>query len=229
MTTQQAGATQGFAEALDDEAVVSFLIAHPDFFERHPDLVARLRVPHDAGGAVSLIEHQVGVLRAQFNTERRRFRHLIDRARDYEALAARFHGLVLLLIAAPDLERVAAVLHHDLCQALNAEAVALKLFPVQPDPADPDPLVGAFLGFLGRDRSLCGPLDAERNGALFDAQGEAVRSAALIPIRGGDSAGVLAIGSSDPARFGPDLGTELLDRLGEIVSAKLRVLRQGNG
>lgn len=226
MTTRQAEETRDPAEAIAEDAVAAYLEAHSAFFERRPDLVARLTVPHASGHAVSLIEHQVSVLRSQLDTERRRFAHLIARARDFESLSGRLHDLSLQLIAAHDLERVQTVLSEALRQEFNAEAVTLKLFPLESDAdaTEPDETVSAFMEFVDREHSLCGPLDAERNGVLFGEQREAIHSAALVPVRADARSGVLAIGSSDPERFGPDMGTDLLDRLGEIVSQKLRVL-----
>ena len=227
--SQQAEETRSPAEAIADDAVAAYLGAHPEFFQRHPDLVASLKVPHASGKAVSLIEHQVGVLRGQLATERRRLAHLIARARDFETLSSRLHGLSLQLIAAHDLECVEAVLREALCQEFNAEAVNLKLFPLEPETADSDATSGTFLELVDREHSLCGPLDAVRNGVVFGDQGESIHSAALIPVRGDGHSGVLAIGSSDPERFGPDMRTDLLDRLGEIVSQKLRVLHAPDG
>ena len=222
--TQQAEEPRSPAQAIAEDAVAAYLGAHPEFFERHPDLVAGLKVRHASGKAVSLIEHQVGVLRGQLETERRRLAHLIARARDFETLSTRLHGLSLQLIAAHDLERVQAILREALCQEFNAEAVNLKLFPLEPDTAESDETLSTFLELVDREHSLCGPLDTERNGVVFGEHSDTIRSAALIPVRGDGHSGVLAIGSSDPERFGPDMGTDLLDRLGEIVSQKLRVL-----
>ncbi len=161
MTTEQAENTQGTEAPLGDEAVADFLMSNPDFFQRHTDLVARLRVPHGAGAAVSLIEHQVSVLRRQLETERQRLAHLIARARDYETLSGRLHGLILQLIAAPDQERVEAALCDSLRREFSAEEVTLKLFPVEAA-TEPDAVLSAFRDFLDREHSLCGPLDPER-------------------------------------------------------------------
>ncbi len=230
MTSQSAEESGRSAEPMAESDVAAFLEAHPDFFEHQPDLVARLRVPHASGRAVSLIEHQVAVLRTQLQTERRRLAHLIARAQEFETLSTRLHHLYLHLIAAGDLEQVESVLHEVMSREFNAEAVSLKLFPVgESDAADSDPAVAAFLGFLDREHSLCGPLEPERNLVLFGDRSEAIRSAALIPVRTEDRCGVLAIGSSDHGRFGAEMGTDLLDRLGEIVSHKLRVLQETDG
>jgi uncharacterized protein YigA (DUF484 family) len=228
MSTQQAEEESSSVGEIGEEVMVAYLDSHPEFFERHQDLLARLHIPHGTGGAVSLVQHQVAVLRTQLDTERRRLAHLIARAREYESLSSRLHGLILQLIAASDLQRITAVLRDALRSEFKAEAVTLKLFPVGGDEAETDPIVNAFHEFLGRKHALCGPLDADRNTALFGNHGDAVESAALIPIRARDGSGVLAIGSADADRFRPEMGTELLDRLGEIVSQKLAVLREAD-
>jgi len=99
--------------------------------------------------------------------------------------------------------------------------VAIKLFPVDPEQRADDPLVRSFVDFIDRDRCLCGPLAPKQAEPLFGNDGEAIQSAALVPIRGTEQTGVLAIGSKDPKRFAPDMGTELLERLGAIAGAKL--------
>jgi len=230
MATRRAEKDRGPAEIIAEEAVAEYLAVHPEFFERHPDLVAKLRVPHSTGQVVSLIEHQVGVLRGQLQTERQWLAQLIERARDFEALSARLHDLSLRLIAAQDLEQVETVLHETLCRQFDAEAVTLKLFPLKSDAsADSDPKIAAFIQFLDREHSLCGLLDPEHNGILFGERSEAIGSAALIPIRTDDRSGVLAIGSRDRRRFDAGMGTDLLDRFGKIVSQKLRTLHRIDG
>ncbi|MED5248942.1 MAG: DUF484 family protein, partial [Pseudomonadota bacterium] len=67
---------------LSEDEVADFLRACPDFFERHLALLSELVVPHSArGGAVSLLERQVGVLRDQLSIERNRLAALIDKAK----------------------------------------------------------------------------------------------------------------------------------------------------
>ncbi|AGA91953.1 hypothetical protein Thimo_3275 [Thioflavicoccus mobilis 8321] len=212
------------AEPLDSAAVAAYLSANPEFFVEHPDLLAQLRIPHPTRGAVSLIEHQVAVLRERLEREQRRLAHLIARARDYEDLSDRLHALTLRLIAARDLQRARTVLDEALRSAFNAEAVTLKLFSLDADALAQDPLATAFLEFVDRPHALCGPIELERNQALFAEQSEGIACAALIPIHAEPHFGVLAIGSRDPERFRADMGTELLDRLGQIVSQQLLVL-----
>jgi uncharacterized protein YigA (DUF484 family) len=216
--------TSSQAERTNDEneqAVAEYLLRHPDFLIRHADVLSKLHVPHGSGGAVSLIEHQVAVLREQLGTERGRLNHLVARAREYEQLANRLHELTLKLIVARNLDHARTALDAALREEFNAEAVTLKLFPVEREQRARDPMVNSFIDFIDRNRCLCGPLHQEQSESLFGDRAAMIRSAALVPIKGHEQTGVLAIGSSDPKRFAPDMGTDLLERLGAITSAKL--------
>jgi len=211
------------------DAIAAYLAANPHFFDERHDLVARLRIPHPTRGAVSLIEYQVAVLREKLDRERRRLSHLISRAREYEELSERLHSLTLRLMATRDIARICIVLDEALRRAFNAEAVALKLFSLDPDAAQQDPVASAFLEFVDRPHALCGPLEPDRNQALFAEQSDGIACAALIPILAEPQFGVLAIGSRDPDRFRADMGTELLDRLGQIVGQQIQVLQHQHG
>ncbi len=224
----QASVDAGAASAAAvEQMVAAYLHDHPDFFERNAAVLASLTVPHAPSGTVSLIERQVKVLRRHLEAERSRLTQLIARAREYEALSTRLHTLVLQMIGAPDLEQVGTVLQEALMREFSAQAVLLKLFPLDPVSPDAarDPLTAAFKEFLLREHALCGPLDAEKNRLLFGDRGGEVQCAALIPLRATGCSGVLAIGAADPDRFKPDMRTDLLDRLGEVVSHKLRGLQ----
>ena len=212
-------------EAGLEATIAAYLRGHPDFFERNPEVLAEVQVAHGPGGTVSLIEHQVKVLRRQLDTERGRLAHLITRAREYESLASRLHALVVQIVPVCTHEALCQVLNDALRREFDAAAVVLKLFPIDPGTApDGDPITEAFQGFIDRETALCGPLDAAKNQILFGARGAGVSSAALVPIRAEGRSGVLAIGSAEPDRFKPEMGTDLLDRLGEIVGQKLRAL-----
>ena len=48
------------SSGIAEEQVADFLVAHPEFFERHASVLARLRLPHQRGSAaISLVERQV--------------------------------------------------------------------------------------------------------------------------------------------------------------------------
>ena len=86
-------------QAVDDaESVSRYLLTHPDFFLRHPDVLRQIQVPHGSGNAVSLVEKQVSLLREQNEQTQKRLYDLIEIARQNEELARRMHALALTLM-----------------------------------------------------------------------------------------------------------------------------------
>jgi len=217
-------------EAVDETAVVGYLQAHSDFFQRHQELLAGLSIPHVGGGVVSLVERQVEALRNENAGLKQRLQELIDVARDNEQLNQRLHHLTLGLLDAADFDEVLTVLEDQLHDEFRADAVELRLFSAtrlrdggEQDPAS-DPELVAFLDFFERRLPVCGPLSLEQLSFLFGSEADDIGSAALIPLQGDDIMGVLAVGSNDAARFHPDMGTEFLLRLAEVVSRKLQAV-----
>jgi hypothetical protein len=85
-----------------EEAVARYLAEHPEFFQRHPEALAHLKLAHETGGrAVSLIERQVQVLRSREQDLQRQLRELIAIARENDVLGTRLHRLALALIEVP--------------------------------------------------------------------------------------------------------------------------------
>ena len=112
MSTQ---ATPEFVEEeLSEQAVHDFLAAHPDFFERHSTLLSSLNLPHASGGAISLVERQVSVLRQKELKLERKLRELIEVARQNDVLSAKIHELTLHLLSANDLPGTIAAIEEAL-------------------------------------------------------------------------------------------------------------------
>ncbi|MGB0212115.1 DUF484 family protein, partial [Algiphilus sp.] len=72
---------------LDENAVRAWLIAHPEFFDRHPDVLEEADLQHESGHATSLIERQVEWLRAKNARLEARLSQLTDTAQDNEVRA----------------------------------------------------------------------------------------------------------------------------------------------
>ena len=89
---------------VDEAAVASYLSATPEFFERHAQLLAKIRLPDSRGGAstVSLLERQVEVLRERNRQLERKVKDFMDVARENDALGTRVLAMARRLIAAPD-------------------------------------------------------------------------------------------------------------------------------
>ncbi len=71
---------------LTADQVADWLLDHPHFFADREELLAEMRVPHQRGTAISLVERQLGLLRDRNGEMRHRLTHLMDVARDNDRL-----------------------------------------------------------------------------------------------------------------------------------------------
>lgn len=211
--------------ALSEADARDYLIAHPDFFLRHPEALEHLRLAHDGGnGTISLIEYQVQRLRAQLNHERKRIESLLDIARENELLQDRLHRIILTLLAPMDPRQKLDSLEKLIKREFSADAVRMHLFPSTVN-AEEHRLAVYFHDFIERGQPLCGLLDKERKTLLFKGTRMSLQSMALIPLSYDAQAGILAIASKDPTRFNARQSTDFLTRLGEILSYNLPALK----
>jgi len=203
--------------------LVDYLKQNPDFLQRHPDVISSLDIPHDSGGAVSLVERQIRVLREQASTYRKQFENLLLAARENDSLSHRLHRLTLSLIEAGSFDEVLNTLQDTLRDQFMADAVELKLF----SNADIDSHAGEigptlFKEFMSSGRPSCGMVSTDQLEYLFGEQAGDTNSVALIPIKSNNLSGILAIGSRDKSRFDSGQSVDYLIQLGELVSQILQ-------
>lgn len=222
-------------EQLSDDAVYQFLLNDPDFFERYASLLGTLRLPHAAGGgAVSLVERQVSVLRQRNLKLERKLKELIAVARANDVLVSKIHRLALQLLMVNDLARTLEVTETGLRTGFGADESVLVLFGDSNDFADipagrffrPTPRESAdlqpFTTFLSSNNPRCGQVrDAQRD-FLFSKDTDEIGSAALVPLGEKSEIGFLAIGSADANRFHPGMSIDFLARMGELVAEALK-------
>ncbi len=65
---------------LDEQIIREYLLDNPDFFQRHPELLLALRLPHAERGAVSLVERRQEMLRARVSQLEEEITHLLSMA-----------------------------------------------------------------------------------------------------------------------------------------------------
>lgn len=218
-----------------EREMVRYLRDHPDFFERHPELLADMLLPHDTGGAVSLLERQVSVLREQRDDYKKKLQQLIQTAQANEQLNNHVNALILALLDATSLEEVLHIVQTRLASDFDAEAVVVRLFntghPTMkrlPELVDwSEPVLGAFEKVIAGRKPVCGALKPGQLDALFSEQSDNIVSAALIPlvesVNSSKCYGLLAIGSPDRNRFRADMGTVFLSQLGKVLTRVLKL------
>lgn len=221
-----------------EREIADYLRRHPEFFERHPDLLTELQLPHpESGKAVSLMERQVSILREQKQGLKQKLKQIARTARGNEALLERIQHLLVALVAATQVSEVFTALRRILHEEFHADAVSLKLFwPVAEMPVTDYVSPGseghhAIQGVLEQQQPVCGYLTPEQIHFLFPERGREVLSGALIPLctPNHECLGLLGVGSLDPKRFHPEMGTVFLTLLGAMVGAVLESHLRRNG
>ena len=214
---------------LSEQEVVAYLEKHPDFLQKHEDLLESMQVPHIAGtGMVSLIERQVEVLREKNNSQGLRLDVLIDNARINEDLTEKLHQYSLHLSATSGLTELVQSASEDLCKLFDIDEVSIHIKPEYQDEnmqmsSISDKAYTAILDTLGTEPCKChNKLDDELMVSLFAETASSLKSCALLALDAPHRIGIIALGSSDQDRFTPDMGTLILTRLGEQFSAALR-------
>ena len=210
-----------------EDIVSRYLRQNPDFLEQEPALLKHLELSHASGPAVSLIEKQVQTLRQQNEMLEQKLNQLIQVASDNEKLMYRVHSLTLELMTMGDLPSFFDRLSEALLEEFKADILNITLFnmKVKAGPKTPmfhikrnDPEMQQFQDHLEKGVSICGRLNRNKRDYLFGTRAQWVQSTVLVPM-GED--GMLAVGSSDPARFYPGMGTLFLDLLGQVVISRL--------
>lgn len=205
--------------------VAEYLRRHTNFLAEFPDLALELSIPRENGPAASLASYQLEVLRDKNRDLARRLRELIEIAHDNQMLMVRVHTMTLALMRADSAAASATAVAASLTEDFDTDLVRLVLFRAGNGLPEAEWLLceprgaaalPAFGEFLERADPLCGRLQPDKLDVLFGERARDVRSAVLLPLAG---AGMLAIGSGDPNRFHPGMGTVFLKLIGEAVSA----------
>lgn len=212
----------------EEQQVLDFLARTPDFFIRHAEVLAEMPIRHGSGGAVSLIERQVRLLREQNRSLGERLETLLVNARQNESRVRSLNRLAEGLIQADSQASVIAGLGAVLRAEFGVDAVQVGLFEL---PADFDELAALKLDreelsaplrdFFRQGRVVCGRLDDALRAQLF-AGHEELKSAALVPLDRANCLGLLALASTDPDRFVPDMGNLFLEMTATLCVAALR-------
>ncbi|HEY7929427.1 MAG TPA: DUF484 family protein [Steroidobacteraceae bacterium] len=221
-------------EGLDEESVTQFLQQNPEFFERHPQLLARLRLHHPRNGTtVSLIERQVEVLRDKYQAQEQKLTEFVRVARANNVLADKIHRFTCRLLKTTT--RAAAIVQIEASLREDFDTFHALLLLTAAEPAGEAASAQRFVRHVGSEDAVfrsfdalfatckprCGQLRDSQRDYLFGSEAAGIGSVALVPLGGHPALGLLALGSVDQERFHPGMSTEFLSRIGELVTEAL--------
>jgi len=184
-------------------------------------------MPRENGPAASLAAYQLEALRARNRELNDRLAELVAIAGDNEQLMVRVHTLTVGLLRDYNLSDVLKSFVGALNEDFHSDLVRVVLFRNGADLPQADWLIcvpegkgalSAFTDFLTRGEPACGRLAQTKLDRLFGNDADKVHSAALLKI---GNEGMLAIGSSDPNRFHPGIGTLFLKLIAQALDAAI--------
>ena len=218
-------------ESLGAHEVAAWLRRHPAFLQQFPDLALTLVVPRENGPAASLASYQLEVLRDKNRELSRRLQDLFANAQENERLAVRTHQLTLALMKQADPASTLRAMAASLAEDFQGDLVRIVAFDPVDGLADADWLqaiprddarLAGFRDLLADGEPVCGRLHPDKNALLYGARADEVQSSALLVLPG---TGLVAVGSRDPNRFFPGMGTLFLRMMGEALATALQRFR----
>jgi uncharacterized protein len=229
MTREARGLTAAESE---DESVAQYLSQNTDFFERHQNLLARLRLPHVRSGAtISLVERQVEVLREKQASLEEKLAEFVRVARANDALAEKVHRFTRRLLRAATREQVLAEVEASLREDFDAFNSVMLLVGMEMQSfsarfvrtlSAEDPNLKSFESLFASGKPRCGQVRDTQREFLFGTDANEIGSVALVPLGEKGALGLLALASADRDRFHPGMSTEFLARMADLITDALK-------
>ncbi len=193
--------------------------------ESNPELLESIHVPHPYGGnAIPLSERQTLGLREKVKLLEGKLSELIQFGEENDSISEKVHRVSSALLGAKNFAAVVHALYFHLREDFAVPHVALRVWgqSLLDGTLEGEPVTDeqrTLVDMMGAPQ--CGPAEGNPFLPWFRESAEHVRSIALIPLGTTKTFGMLALGSEDPQRFYPGMGTLYLRRIGELAAAAL--------
>jgi uncharacterized protein YigA (DUF484 family) len=200
------------------EDVAQYLQSNPNFFEAYAQMLSEIAIPHPYGGrTISLSERQMLSLRERVKELEKKLHELIEYAKENDGLQNKLHQFTLALFNAHDLQSLQSVTLRNLRDIFSVPHAAIHLWKEFPPSVE-------LLAFAdSQTNPVCGHIPVLDTATWFGEMDTHLRSFAYLPLRSGNQTiGMLIIASEDEQRFYPEMGTVILQRIADFVSASLR-------
>jgi uncharacterized protein YigA (DUF484 family) len=205
-------------EQITAQQVANYLLANPEFFEQNPSLVEKFNIPHTQKGSVSLVELQSEQLRKKVRTLNHKLSQLISIAKRNEEIYRIYADLNIRILKCTSMEDLVFILEEVIQENLNLASVSLM--PFKGAHALPEIQRRLFIEKrFKREKFFFGRLSDHERKLLFPEQD--VKSVALLLLGDLGELGILAIGSTDPSHFNPDMDTLLISQLQQFMGILL--------
>jgi hypothetical protein len=202
-----------------DQLVVQYLLQHPAFFQVHPELLSRLRLPHEQRGAVSLVERQLEMQRERIQGLEEEISRLMKVARQNEHIFFALNQLHLDLLSARQRTDITIALSAFANKMPQVHACTLLDFNHEAMGQHFSALQGLLQHRLQHRSHYFGRLNKDEMATLFPAD---IHSVALMLISQADKPlALLAFGSELDDHFQPSMDSLFLDHITKLLAVVL--------
>jgi uncharacterized protein len=119
------------AENMNDREVADYLLANPEFFADHAELLATVRLANPHGkAAVSLQERQMEMLRDKNKLLERRLAELLRYGHENDSISAKFNRWTARVMAERDPYALPRTISHGLREVFDVPQTALRVWDV---------------------------------------------------------------------------------------------------
>ena len=212
---------------ITEDDIANYLVHNPDFFARQAELLSSIRLASPHGSrAVSLQERQAEMLRDKIRGLESRIMDMIRHGTENSALNDRLLRWAASLLTTSDPALLPLTMVDQIQSQFMVPQAAIRLWQVAPAHAQapfavsPGDEVKSWAATLSSP--YCGA-PAHEDITQWMAQPDQVQSMAVVALRDpkGELIGLLALASPDPQRYHAGMGTDLLERIGQLAGAAL--------
>jgi uncharacterized protein len=210
---------------MQEQDIKDYLKNNPEFFEKNATLLASIHLPSPHGsGTISLAERQQLAQRDKINALEDRFAELVLNAEENDAIAHKIHLFDIKLHQAKSFNDIEQLISDYLPEHFDLNDTCVRVWAAPADEENKSNLVFSEITddaktwmtdlkapFCGRPPSIAGD----------DWFIDPASSVAIIPLKSGKMIGFLALASDDTNRFFARMGTDFLNKMGELIGAAL--------
>ena len=215
---------------LTDNDIIHYLNQNTDFFVRHPEQLEAIHVDNK-GKVTSLVNHQVNVLKQRNNQLKSKLAELIRYAQENEKIMGQVFELTLQLCQISHIANVTKHFARFIKNSFDSDFFKIVLPEYENlessasvlcvDTEQLEEFDTIFSEFRRKNKPLCGRLRKEKLSFVFGKIAQDIGSSVLLPIGKNAAKGLLVFASFDENRFNPDMSTDLLSKLTNILDKKL--------
>lgn len=205
-----------------EQLVADYLIQHPEFFQRHNDLVGALRLQDEQRGVVSLVERQQQVLRQKVQGLEEEITHLMSTAQQNERLFFLYSDMYMRMIDCQSAGEIIDCIHQACTKLLSLADCKLWLVDSQLDHQNvsKNDCYGVMQNRFAKTDYYFGRIQQTEQEMIFSEPTDG--SVVLIKLENREQAlGFIAISSQDAEHFDPTMDTLLLEQFRKLVGKLL--------